>query len=379
MRGDAGDVYRSGGDVDKEQDVMRDEPSDRADFDAQEVRRCQTFPVGLQKRRPSGVPVSLGCRLNAVLFEDVGDGAASNLMSQIGQRASDSRVPPGGIFKRHLKNEIDDRLHDARSTWAAPLAVVPLGRHQFPVPSQQRVRRDQGFKLIQHLAPECLRFSGESTAFDIGETKAPPTHALLKHAVLFLEILNHVQLMAVYPTGEHQEEHLNRPKQWGHCSRVYRSLRHPALFRSLAARQMASSDYLDNTGIAAALRSDATPPFGQAIGNLFGQSNPDQRAGVLNEILRTLGPAGLASAGGGIFGRILGTGAAGPTTSITPTQAAQVSPADLSTIASNAQQQDDSVVDRLGSFYAQHPTLVKTLGVAALGAVMSHMSRQRAA
>ncbi len=132
-------------------------------------------------------------------------------------------------------------------------------------------------------------------------------------------------------------------------------------------------------GIAAALRSDATPPFGQAIGNLFGQSNPDQRAGVLNEILRTLGPAGLASAGGGILGRILGTGAAGPTTSITPTQAAQVSPADLSTIASNAQQQDDSVVDRLGSFYAQHPTLVKTLGVAALGAVMSHMSRQRAA
>jgi hypothetical protein len=132
-------------------------------------------------------------------------------------------------------------------------------------------------------------------------------------------------------------------------------------------------------GIAAALRSDATPPFGQAIGNLFGQSNPDQRAGVLNEILRTLGPAGLASAGGGILGRILGTAAAGPTTSITPTQAAQVSPADLSTIASNAQQQDDSIVDRLGSFYAQHPTLVKTLGVAALGAVMSHMSRQRAA
>ena len=39
-------------------------------------------------------------------------------------------------------------------------------------------------------------------AFGIGETKAPPTRALLKHAVLFLEILNHVQLMAVYPTRE---------------------------------------------------------------------------------------------------------------------------------------------------------------------------------
>src|ERR1700732_3558622 len=43
----------------------------------------------------------------------------------------------------------------------------------------------------------------------------PPTHALLQ------EILDHVQLMAVDPTGEHQEEHLMRQKQWGHCRRVY--------------------------------------------------------------------------------------------------------------------------------------------------------------
>jgi hypothetical protein len=132
------------------------------------------------------------------------------------------------------------------------------------------------------------------------------------------------------------------------------------------------------SGIAAALRSDATPPFGQVIGSLFGQSSPNQKADVLNEILKALGPAGLATAGGGILGRVLGAGAAGPTTSITPTQAAQVSPSDFSAIAASAHQQDESVIDRLGNFYAQHPTLVKTLGVAALGAVMSHMSsRQR--
>ena len=37
--------------------------------------------------------------------------------------------------------------------------------------TEQRVRRDQGFKLVQHLSSECLRFSSESTAFGIGETK----------------------------------------------------------------------------------------------------------------------------------------------------------------------------------------------------------------
>jgi hypothetical protein len=58
MRGNAGDVYGSGGDVDKEQDLVGDETLDRADLDAQEVRRRQTLPVSHQKRRLSGVRVS---------------------------------------------------------------------------------------------------------------------------------------------------------------------------------------------------------------------------------------------------------------------------------------------------------------------------------
>jgi hypothetical protein len=41
---------------------------------------------------------------------------------------------------------------------------------------------------------------------------------------------------------------MHRPKQWGHCRGVYRSLRHLALLSSFASRQMTSSDYLDNTG-----------------------------------------------------------------------------------------------------------------------------------
>jgi hypothetical protein len=129
------------------------------------------------------------------------------------------------------------------------------------------------------------------------------------------------------------------------------------------------------SGIAAALRSDATPGVGQVLGNLFGQSNPQQKAGVLTEIMQALGPAAAATAGGGILGRLLGNWGAGPRATITPAQAAQVSPSDVSRLATSAQEQDDSIVDRLGSFYAQHPALVKTLGVAALGAVMSHMSQ----
>ena len=128
------------------------------------------------------------------------------------------------------------------------------------------------------------------------------------------------------------------------------------------------------SGIAAAFRSDATPPFGQLVGNLFGNSNSQQQAGMLNQLVQGLGAGGLASAAGGVLGKIFGAGNA-PST-ITPEQASKLSPDDVAAIAAHAEKQDPSIVDRMGSFYAEHPTLVKTLGVAALSLVIRNMSRR---
>jgi hypothetical protein len=128
------------------------------------------------------------------------------------------------------------------------------------------------------------------------------------------------------------------------------------------------------SGIAAAFRSDATPDFGQTISSLFAQSSPEQKAGVLNHLLESLGPSAAAVAGGGVLQRLMAS--SGSSGTISPAQASQISAADVSAIATHAEQQNSSIVDRLGGFYAQHPTLIKTLGVAALSAVMSHMSKQ---
>jgi hypothetical protein len=129
-------------------------------------------------------------------------------------------------------------------------------------------------------------------------------------------------------------------------------------------------------GIAAALRSDSTPAFGQVVGNLFGQSNPQQQAGVLNQLIQSIGPGALSGVAGGILGRVLGGGSSGAVPSITPAQASQLSPADVNAIATHAQAQDGSVVDKIGGFYAQHPTLVKSLGAAALAVALGHMRSQ---
>ena len=68
--------------------------------------------------------------------------------------------------------------------------------------------------------------------------------------------------------------------------------------------------------ISDAFKSDQTPPFEQMVSGLFGQSNPDQKAGLLNQLLGSLGPGGgsqvLSSMGlGGLAGAVAGAVDAG--------------------------------------------------------------------
>ena len=129
-------------------------------------------------------------------------------------------------------------------------------------------------------------------------------------------------------------------------------------------------------GVAAAFRSDQTPPFADMVGRLFGQSSGQQQAGVLNQLLGSLSPAMLSGLGGGVLGRLLGgagaSGTAPPT--ITPAQASQLTPEQVQEIAAHAEKQDPGIVDRLGSFYAQHPDVVKGLGGMALAVILGKMA-----
>src|ERR1039458_3939489 len=157
--------------------------------------------------------------------------------------------PHRSILKRHAKNEIDDPLHDARPTGASRMAVVPFTCDHFSLPSQEAIRCDQGMKFVQDLTSKRVRFSGESTALGIGEANASPTEALREHAVLFLEIRDHVLLMALDPPGEHHEQQLKRLKRWGHCSGVYGlTNRRGSSSSRLAHSPIASFEFLDTTG-----------------------------------------------------------------------------------------------------------------------------------
>ena len=125
------------------------------------------------------------------------------------------------------------------------------------------------------------------------------------------------------------------------------------------------------TGLAEAMRSDQTPPFGSIVGQLFGNSNPAQQAGLLNHFLGALSPSALSGVAGGALARILGPGQ----TQITPDQATQLSPSQVTEIAAHAEKIQPDVIDSVGQFYAQHSGLIKTLGGAALMVTLAKMKQ----
>jgi len=128
-------------------------------------------------------------------------------------------------------------------------------------------------------------------------------------------------------------------------------------------------------GVTQAFRSDQTPPFPQMVGNLFGNSDSGQRAGMLNQLLGGFGPGVLSSLAGGVLGNMFGGGNHQQAPQITPDQASQMTPQQVQEIAQQAEQHNPGIVDRMGEFYAQHPQLVKGLGGAALAIALGHMAQ----
>ena len=139
-------------------------------------------------------------------------------------------------------------------------------------------------------------------------------------------------------------------------------------------------------GLSAAFRSEETPPFPAMVSQLFGQSDGQQRAGILNTLIRTLGPtvvaqilarrAGGGATGGGI-GDLLGGLLGGGQPQVTPEVAQQIPPDAVEEIAQQAEQRDPSVIDMISNVYARNPQLVKTLGAAALTIALAKIAQRR--
>jgi hypothetical protein len=107
------------------------------------------------------------------------------------------------------------------------------------------------------------------------------------------------------------------------------------------------------------------------LSNLFGSSDGQQRAGLLNHLLASAGPSLLGAALPGPLGNILKSGS-----TVTPEQAEQISPQAVQSLAEHAQKANPSIIDQVSGFYSQHPKVIQALGTGALALIMSNMTKR---
>jgi len=129
-------------------------------------------------------------------------------------------------------------------------------------------------------------------------------------------------------------------------------------------------------GLAEAFRSDQTPPFGNMLSSLFNQSSGQQKAGVLNALIASIGPSAVSQ----ILSRFGSANHLGPmmegSKTVSPELAEQIPSEAIHHAAEAAQKQDPDIVQRVSQIYAEHPTLIQTLGAGALAVVMGKMAHK---
>jgi hypothetical protein len=127
-----------------------------------------------------------------------------------------------------------------------------------------------------------------------------------------------------------------------------------------------------SAGVEQAFRSDRTPPFPQMVSQMFGQADPNQRAGLLNRILGTVGPGALA----GVSGLSVLPSLLGGSHQVSPQQATQVPPQEVEQLAAHAERSNSGVVGEVSNFVTQHPNAMKALGGLAAAIAIQHIARR---
>ena len=184
LRQDPGDIDPPSLEVDHEENEVSDEARSRDHFDAEEVGSANRSPVCLQERFPRHSPLPHG--IKPVVEKDSFDRVATDLMAQVVERSSDSRVTPARVFAGHPDDQLLDFDGGLRTTWPSSLAAIVLPGDQLSMPSKERVWRHQGVELQEPLSADRLGLPREPTALLIGESQSLSAELFEQGSILLL-------------------------------------------------------------------------------------------------------------------------------------------------------------------------------------------------
>jgi hypothetical protein len=149
------------------------------------------------------------CRLNAVPFQYRGNGAASQLVSQIRERAFDPTITPIAVLPCHAHHQGFDLSYRTWSSGRAPATAIVFLSDQFAMPAQQCFTRHNRSLLFQPL-PEGFCSDGQSSPLIIVESKAPFPQLLPQHPVLLAQIIDELVLAVIHPACQGDQHEMER-------------------------------------------------------------------------------------------------------------------------------------------------------------------------
>src|SRR5215831_6066768 len=207
---DAGDIDSACRDIDDEEDVVADQPSEREHFHAEDVHRSDHAEMRLQKRPPRHPLASRWRGFESMLVQDPLDRVAANHVTDVSKGSTNPRVTPARVVGGKAD---DERLNGDRAGWtprAAPSCAVVLLGDELAVPAQDRGRRHDAVDLREHPPPQYAALHREATALVVGESELSPSELLSEDPIFLLEVLDDGELATVDPAREEQQQELQR-------------------------------------------------------------------------------------------------------------------------------------------------------------------------
>jgi hypothetical protein len=148
--------------------------------------------------------------------QDLGDGAAADLVPQIGECALDAPISQAAVLIRQPHDQCLNLRRGPRSSWASLLAAVVLPGDQAAVPDQQRFGRDDRAQFDQHLPAEPFRLDGQSAALVVSEAQPLVAELFTQDPILFSKVIDEAQLAAVQPARQRDQNESERVQGAGH-------------------------------------------------------------------------------------------------------------------------------------------------------------------
>jgi len=129
-------------------------------------------------------------------------------------------IAPPRVLHGQPHHKLGDSAWRHGSTPASPSAAVVLLGDQFPVPTENRVARNDACHLGQRSAAEFPAPHRESPALRVSQLKRPTANLLAEDPILLSQTVDQILLTAVQPASEGEDEEL---QGLGHPPRLRRS------------------------------------------------------------------------------------------------------------------------------------------------------------